>query len=141
MSSLREKNSFRLPPDLVRQLDGMARTRNVPRTAIVEAALASFLSADGPDRLEAAVSRRLDRITRQLDRLEWHVELTSETLALFIRFWLNTHAPLPESATKAAQAMGKERWVRFVESLAKRMDSGPRLKNEVASDVVGSPKA
>jgi len=132
---MREKNSFRLPPDLVRQLDGMARTRGVPRTAIVEAALSSYLSPDSADRLEAAVSRRLDRLTRQLDRLEWHVDLTNETLALFIRFWLNTHAPLPDSAAKAAQAMGKERWAGFVDSLARRMESGPRLKNEVSSEV------
>ena len=139
MTGLREKNSFRLPSDLVRQLDGMARTRNVPRTAIVEAALASYLSPDGADRLEAAVSRRLDRVTRQLDRLEWHVELTNETLALFIRFWLNTHTPLPDSAAKAAQATGKERWSRFVDSLARLMESGPRLKNEITSEAVRSP--
>ena len=137
MTGVREKNSFRLPPDLVRQLDGMARTRNVPRTAIVEAALASWLSPDGADRLEAAVSRRLDRLTRQLDRLEWHVELTNETLALFIRFWLNTHAPLPDSTARAVQAMGKERWSRFVESLAKRMESGPKLRSEIAIDKDG----
>ena len=134
MTGLREKNSFRLPSDLVRQLDGMARTRGVPRTAIVEAALASYLSPDGADRIEAAVSRRLDRLTRQIDRLEWHVELTNETLALFIRFWLNTYAPLPDSAAKAAQAMGKERWTRFVDSLAKRMETGPKLRNEIAFD-------
>lgn len=135
MTGAREKGSFRLPPELIRQLDGHARTKHVSRTAIVEAALASYLSPDGAERLEAAVSRRLDRISRQLDRLEWHVELSNETLALFIRFWLTTTAPLPDTAMKAAQAMGKERWERFVESLTRRMESGPRLRNEIAAEV------
>jgi predicted secreted Zn-dependent protease len=135
VSGAREKGSFRLPPELVRQLDGFARTKHVSRTAIVEAALASYLSPDGADRLEAAVSRRLDRITRQVERLEWHVELSNETLALFVRFWLTTTVPLPESAMKAAQAMGKERWERFVESLTRRMETGPRLRKEVTGDI------
>ncbi len=139
MTAPREKSSFRLPPDLVRQLDGFARTKRVSRTAIVEAALTSYLTPDGANRLEAALVRRLDRITRQLDRLEWHIELSNETLALFVRFWLTTNAPLPDTAMKAAQAMGRERWERFVESLSRRMESGPRLKNELSTDVMRPP--
>ena len=135
MTASREKYSFRLPPELVRRLDATATARHVPRTAIVEAALAAFLSPDGSDRLETAVSRRLDRVTRQLDRLAWHVDLTNETLALFIRFWLTTNPPLPDTAMKAAQAMGRERWTKFVESLHKRMEIGPGLRQEVGLEV------
>ncbi len=136
----RVKHTFRLPADLTRQLADRAQSRRVPQVAIVEAALASFLSPDGADRLEAAVSRRLDRLTRQADRLEWHVELSNETLALFIRFWLISNAPLPDTALAAAQAMGKERWERFVESLNRRMEFGPRLKNEISQDIVPGEK-
>ncbi|WP_319798423.1 CopG family transcriptional regulator [Nitrobacter sp.] len=135
----RVKHTIRLPIDLTRQLTDHARSRRVSQTAILEAALASFLSPDGADRLEAAVSRRLDRLTRQLDRLEWHVELSNETLALFIRFWLTTNAPLPDTARAAAQAMGKERWEAFVASLNRRMEFGPRLKNEISEDVPVQP--
>src|SRR3546814_16182673 len=121
----RVKHSFRLPPELVRQLDATARPRHVSRTAILETALASYLSPDGADRLEAAVSRRLDCITRQLDRLAWHLDLSNETLALFIRFWLTTNAPLPDTAMKAAQAMGKARRSPFVQNPTTPMASGP----------------
>jgi hypothetical protein len=34
-----------------------------------------------------------------------------------------------------AQAMGKECWERFVESLGRRMDTRPRLRVEIATDV------
>ena len=109
MTASREKHSFRLPAELMRQLDAAALARQVSRAAIVEVALASYLSPDGADRLEAAVSRRLDRLTRQFDRLGWHLDLSNETLALFIRFWLNSTVPLPDTAQRAAQAMGKKR--------------------------------
>lgn len=131
----RVKLTFRLPVDLGRDLADQARTRRVSQGAILEAALTSFLSPDGADRLEAALARRLDRLTRQAERLEWNVELTNETLALFIRFWLTNNAPLPDTALAAAQAMGKERWERFVESLARKMENGPRLSREISRDV------
>lgn len=133
----RIKQTFRLPVDLTRQLADHARSRRVSQTAVVEAALAAFLSPDGSDRLEAALGRRLDRVSRQADRLEWNVDLANETLALFIRFWLTSNAPLPETALAAAQAMGRERWERFVESLARRMESGPRLGREISRDIDG----
>lgn len=127
-----------MPADLARQLEATARARRVSRAAVVEAALVSFLSPDGADRLEAAVARRLDRATRQLDRLAWHLDLSNETLALFIRFWLTSTVPLPDTSQRAAQAMGKERWERFVESLTRRMESGPRLGSEISRDIPGS---
>jgi hypothetical protein len=137
-SRQRLKHTFRLSPEIARQLADYARSRRRSQVAVVEAALASFLSPDGADRLEAAVSRRLDRMNRDIERLEWHVELSNETLALFIRFWLTTNAPLPDTALAAAQAMGKERWERFVESLNRRMEFGPRLKNELSQDIPGA---
>ena len=139
MTASREKNSFRLPPELVRQLGDTAIARRVSRTAIVEAALASYLSPDGADRLEAAVSRRLDRITRQLDRLAWHVELSNETLALFIRFWLTTTPALPEPAAKAARAQAGSRYDNFVAALGRRLSQGPKLRQEIPDDVREDP--
>ncbi len=129
------KRSIRLPAGLAHAVSDHARARNTSQAAIIEAALESFLSPDAADRLEAALSRRLDRIQRNLDRLEWNVELSNETLAQFIRFWLSTTAPVPDTAMKAAQAMGKERWERFVETLSRRMESGGRLGKELMQDV------
>ena len=129
------KQTFRLDPELFRLLDERARTRRITRTDVLEAALASMLSPDHEERIEAILVRRLDKLTRQLDRLEWHVELTNETLALFIRFWLINTVPLPDDAVTAAQALGKKRWRGFVESLSRRMEAGPKLKEELAQDV------
>jgi len=135
VTSLRIKHTFRLPPDLSKQLADYAARKRVAQALVVETALSSFLSGDSAEHLEAVLSRRLDRMTRQAEKLGWHVELGNETLALFVRFWLINNPPLPDTALAAAQAMGRERWERFVETLNRRMEFGPRLKNEIADDI------
>ncbi|MDV3458232.1 CopG family transcriptional regulator [Sphingomonas sp. HF-S4] len=139
MTGLRIKHTFRLPPALSSELADYAARKRVTQALVVETALASFLSGDSAEHLEAVLSRRLDRLSRQAEKLAWHVELTNETLALFIRFWLVNNPPLPDTALPAAQAMGKERWERFVETLNRRMEFGPRLKNEIVEDVEPPP--
>ena len=135
MKSLRIKHTFRFRPELSKELADYAARKRVSQALVVETALSSFLSGDGAEHLEAVLSRRLDRMTRQSERTAWHVELGNETLALFIRFWLVNNPPLPDAALAAAQAMGKERWERFVETLNRRMEFGPRLKSEISEDV------
>lgn len=128
------KQTFRLDPEMFRLLDDRARSRRISRTEVLEAALASVLSPDHEEKVEAILTRRLDRLSRQLDRLEWHVELTNETLALFVRFWLTNSVPLPNEATRVAQAGGAKRWRGFIESLARRMEAGPKLGEELSRE-------
>lgn len=125
------KHTFRLEAGLSRQLGERAASRRVSKTEIVEAALASLLSPDDEQRMEAVIARRLDRIARQLQRMEWQGELSGEAIGLFIRFWLTTNPPLPDAALPAAQATGKKRWHAFVESLTRRMSLGPKLGEEI----------
>jgi len=132
---MRSKHTFRLPPQLVARLDHYATRKNVPRVSIVELALESFLSPDGADRLEAALARRLDRMTRQLERLERHLAISNETLALFVRFWLAHTPPLPDTAQKAAQAKGRERYEGFVEAVGRRLAHGPSLLDEITREI------
>jgi len=50
---MRTKHTFRLPPDLAGKLADYANRKGVTQALVVEAALASHLSPDGADRLEA----------------------------------------------------------------------------------------
>lgn len=127
----RHKMTFRIDAHLARQLAERAGSRRVSQTEVLEAALASLLTPDHEERIEAVLTKRLDRISRQLERLEWHVELSNEAFAIFVRFWLTSNAPLPDEAMRAAQATGKQRYHAFVESLARRMETGPKLRDEV----------
>jgi predicted transcriptional regulator len=132
---MRTKHTFRLPPALAGRLVDYAARKNVPQALVVEAALASHLSPDEADRLEAALAGRLDRMTRQIERLERHVTISNEALAIFVRFWLVSTPPLPDTALPAAQAKGRERYQGFVEALGRRLARGRTLAEELVSDV------
>jgi predicted transcriptional regulator len=132
---MRTKHTFRLPPDLAGKLTDYAARKRVPQALVVETALASHLSPDGADRLEAALARRLDRMTRQIERLERHITISNEALALFVRFWLTSTPPLPDTAQAAAQAKGRERYDGFVEALGRRLARGRTLADEVSREV------
>src|SRR5688572_8056629 len=136
---MRTKHTFRLPPDLAVQLADYAHRKRVPQALVVETALASHLSPDGADRLEAALARRLDRMTRQIERLERHVTISNEALALFVRFWLTSTPPLPDTAQPAAQIKGRERYEGFVEALGRQLARGRTLVDEVVSDIAAEP--
>ncbi|MBR0794932.1 CopG family transcriptional regulator [Bradyrhizobium jicamae] len=133
---MRDRMNVYFPPELLRQISDLADRKKLSRSAIVEAAVASFLSPDGTDRREAAFTRRLDRLSRQIQRLERDVGLTAETLALFIRFWLTITPPLPNDAQAAAQAKGRERFEGFIEALGRRMQKGQSFLREIPEDVV-----
>ena len=100
--------------------------------------MASFLSPDSAEQSEAAIVRRLDRLTRSLERLERDQEITTEALALFVRFWLTTTPPLHDDTYAAAKAKGKERYRGFVETLARRLGKGTTLMKELSRDLTGS---
>src|SRR5262245_57613576 len=132
---MRTKHTFRLPPHLAVKLADYATRKHVPQALIVETALASFLSPDASERLEGALGRRLDRLARQVERLERHVTITNEALALFVRFWLTATPPLPNTAQPAAQAKGRERYEGYVEALGRRLAKGQTLADEISQDI------
>ena len=134
MTAIRRKYTYRLPVDLAGQLADYAKRKRVAQASVVEAAVTSLLSPDGADRLEAALARRLDRLNRQVERLERHVTISNEALALFVRFWLTTTPPLPDAMQSAAQAKGRERYNGFIEALGRRLAKGRTLADEVTKD-------
>jgi hypothetical protein len=52
------------------QLSELAKRKKQSMSLVTEAAIASFLTPDEDDRREAAIVRRLDRLNRQVERLE-----------------------------------------------------------------------
>ena len=62
-------------------------------------------------------------MSRQLGRIERDQKILLESLALFVRHQLTVTVPLPES-DKAAQAVGRERFARFVDQVGRQVASG-----------------
>lgn len=134
----KQRLSVYLDSDLKRRLADFAERRGQSDSLIAEAAIASFLSPDADERKEAAIGKRLDRIDRSIQRLERDVGIANEAFALFIRFWLNSTASLPETVQAGARAKGGERYDKFLEALGRRLANGPRLRHEVVEDGVKS---
>ena len=129
--------SVYLDAEVMAMLGDYASRRDQPMSMIAEAAIASFLSPDGEERREAAIARRLDQLDRRMSRLERDTGISVETLAVFVRFWLNTTPALPEPAVEAARAKAAERYEAFITALGRRLAKGPALRQEIAEDVAG----
>lgn len=138
---MRDRMNVYFPPEMLRQIADLADRKKLSRSAIVEAAVASFLSPDGADKREAAFARRLDRLSRQVHRLERDLGVTAETLALFVRFWLTVTPPLPNDGQGAAQIKGRERYEGFIETLGRRLQKGQSFLKEIPDDVAGGTSA
>jgi len=126
--------------EVLAQLTDLAARKEQPKSLVAEAAITSFLTPDDGDQREAAFARRLDLLTRQVERLERDLSIAVEALALFIRFSLTVAPTLPESAQATAQAKGRERFESFLETLGQRLAKGQSFLREVPIDKTnGSP--
>lgn len=135
---MRDRLNLSLPVEMLSRINDLADRKRLTRSAVVEAAVDSFLSPDHADMQEAALTRRLDRLSRQFARLERDQRITAETLALFVRFWLTITPPIASQEQAAAQAKGRERFEGFVETVGRRVQKGTSFLDEVPQDVGGS---
>jgi len=128
-------------PDHAKRLDRVAAHKGVSKSAVIAAALASFLSPDGGDQREAAIAKRLDRLSRQFDRLERDQNVLIETTALYLRYYLTVSLPVPEGQQEAARAQGRARYAQFIEQLARHIQRGRSLVREVHEDIAPASSA
>jgi len=121
--------------DHAKRLDELAAKKGVSKSSIVAAALASWLSPDAGDQREAATAKRLDRLSRQFERLERDQNILIETMALYVRFYLTGSTPVPEAHQEAAKAQGKARFELFIEQLGRHVLRGRSLVKEVYEEI------
>ena len=131
---MKQRLSVYLDPRLMLQLTQLAKRQRQSKSLVAETALESFLTPDESERREAAVTRRLDQLTRQIERLERDLNVSVETLALFIRYWLMVTPSIPDDAQTAAKARGRDHYESFMKLLGRRLASGRSLLREVSND-------
>ncbi len=122
-----------------KRLDELAAMKGLSKSSIIAAALASFLSPDSGDKREAAIAKRLDRLSRQLEKLERDQNILIETLALYVRYFLTLSIPLPEAHQEAARAQGRARFEQFVEQLGRHLLRGRSLVKDVVEEISPDP--
>jgi predicted transcriptional regulator len=132
-----------LEPDHARQLEELATLKGISKSGIIAAAVASYFSPEGPNQRSATLGRRLDALSRQIDRLERDHAVLLETVALWVRHQLAVSTPVPEGLQEAARAQGRARFADFVAQLARHLQRGGSLVNEVWQEIAPeeSPRA
>ncbi len=130
-----------IQPEHAKRLEELAAKKGVSKSSIVAAALASWLSPDAGDQREAAIAKRLDRLSRQAERMERDQNIQIETLALFIRYFLTVSTPVPEAHQDAARAQGRARFEQFVEQLGRHLLRGRSLVRDVVEELHPDPVA
>src|SRR3546814_10457732 len=93
---MKPRHHLYLDDALTEQLDALARQPGSSKSAIVADALRSYLARRGTKELDDLLKTRLDRISRQLGRIERDQQVLLETLALFLRSQPTVTEPLPE---------------------------------------------
>ncbi len=124
-----------LADDMATALERLATRPGVSKSALVEAALRMFLSPDGGDKREAALARRLDRLTRQFGRIERDLLILTEAFALFVRTELGVLPSLSPADQAAVRALGEERFASFAKELARRLEKGKRFFRDAVEEV------
>lgn len=140
MSARARLNIF-IEPDHAKRLEQVAAHQGVSKSAVIAAALSSFLSPEGAEQRETAMAKRLDRLSRQFERLDRDQNILVETVALYVRYFLTVSIPVPEGQQEAARAQGRARYAQFVEQLARHLQRGRSLVREVHEEASAEPVA
>ena len=114
-----------LPAELSARLETMAAAPGASKSSILAAALSAFLERRGESEVEHRFWVRLDRISRQLERIERNGHIELESLALFVRYMLTVNAPLPED-DEVARAIGRDRFAAFIARVGQQLAMGKR---------------
>lgn len=124
--------------EVAKRLHKASWQSGIPKSGIVDTALAAFLSGDLDDRRESAIVKRLDRLERVLIRLDQNCDIVSETLALFVLYYLTATTPLPPDERKSAEQLGQRRFDRFVDQVIERIRAGKALSANIISELMST---
>lgn len=132
---MKPRHHLYLDDELTERLEALAAKPGSSKSAIVSDALRAFIARRGANELDDRLKVRLDRVSRQLNRIERDQQILLESLALFVRYYLTVTAPLPEADQEAARALGQERFQTFIDQVGRRIAGGRTLAGEVLAQV------
>jgi hypothetical protein len=127
-----------LTDDVARRFKGALRRSRMTKSALVNEALARFLSPPAAREPGQEVLQALSAVAKRVRRLQREALVISETLALFVRYVLMVMPPVPESERRAAEAVGRQRYEIFVREIAKRIASDTGLVTDVMRTIVAT---
>jgi hypothetical protein len=111
-------------------LDGAAS-----KAAVVDAAIKQLLDAKADERALQRIAQRLDKLTRAMERMADEGIAQTETLALFVLYYLCVTPPLPESLRGGAEAAGRKRFEHFIGQVGARLAGKERTTDAILATI------
>ena len=133
--SAKDRITLSLNPETTKRLTLVANYRKGAKSALVEEALDRYLDPERRRILDDATLRRLDTQSKSLSTIARDVAIATETLSLFVRYFLTITEPLPQPEQESARALGRQRFEVFVAQVGRRLASDNRLVSEVLESI------
>ena len=124
-----------ISPENFHWLKAMAKRPGLSESTIIDGAVTAYRAGESDNKREAAINRRLDRLTRQFGRIERDNLVLAETLATFVHYFLTVTPPVPANQVEAARSKGDLRFDLFVRQVAEALRSGQRILQNAVEDV------
>ena len=124
-----------ISPENFHWLKAMAKRPGLSESTIIDGAVTAYRAGESDNKREAAINRRIDRLTRQFGRIERDNLVLAETLATFVHYFLTVTPPVPANQVEAARAKGDMRFDLFVRQVAEALRSGQRILQNAVEDV------
>ena len=131
----KKRYTLYLSRPLARKFDLVAQQRNGGKSALVEEALRASLEPRQHEGLEDALARRLNELNKTLARQASDLTAATETLALFVRYFLTITPPILDSEQESARLTGRKRFEVFLAEVGRRIAEGRRHAAEVLQTV------
>ncbi|MBX9590870.1 MAG: hypothetical protein K2X43_16290 [Hyphomonadaceae bacterium] len=131
----KKRYTLYLSRPLARKFDLVAQQRQGAKSALVEEALRASLEPQQHPGVEEGLARRLNDLNKSVASIKRDVAIATETLALFVRYFLTITPPLPQSEQEPARLLGKERFQVFVAQIGRRLAGDHRLVSEVLESI------
>jgi AcrR family transcriptional regulator len=135
---MKRRIHIRLSPSLAHKLDCVAGSNFGAKSALLEEALRARLEPEQIPRIDEVLIRRLNEHNRAIGSIARDVAIITETLALFVRYFLTITPPLPKSEQEPARLLGRQRFQVFVAQVGRRLAGDRRLISEVLETIANN---
>jgi hypothetical protein len=134
---MKKRYTIYLSTNVADRFDAVARVLGA-KSALVEKALDRQLDPDRIQRHDEALLRRMDGVVKGFAEVQRDVAIATETLSLYVRYFLTITPPVPKIDQEAARALGRERFRVFVAQVGRRLAGDHRLITEVLESIVAT---
>jgi hypothetical protein len=121
MSTVKRRVSIYLTPEAERLLTRAVEDRGASMSGVVEAAITTLLGDKTRNSELALLSERMNKLALAAERIADETTAQTETIALYILYYLCITPPLPDASRDAAEASGKRRFDRFIGQVSERL--------------------